>query len=894
MKYLVGIDLGTTNTVVASTRADDGTSPSGARAARSRTDAREVALFMIPQRVTAGEVEARALLPSCLYAPVEGETTGEDPWCHPPWTSGAFAKRRGAEVPGRGVASSKSWLAHGAVNWHAAILPWGAGSGEGDDVPRISPVDASARTLEHVRRAWDAAHPDAPLAEQEVVLTVPASFDEAARELTLEAASSVGLMPRLLEEPTAAFYDWMHHGRDRDALGFDHAARPPGADGAKLVLVCDVGGGTTDLSLIRIDRGEAGKMAASRVAVGRHVLLGGDNMDLALAHACEARLTPAASEKLDAARFAQLVAACRDAKEKLLGDAAPSEVRVVIAGSGAKLVGGTLATTLTREECERVVLDGFFPETPPDAEPVRARAALVGFGLPYERDVAITRHVASFLKRHAGDGGAAEGAARSKEGVAVDAILLNGGVFRASRIVKRLVDAIDAWGDHAAARPRSREPRRRGCARRGGVRARASRDRAARRRRLGARLLRRARGPGVGSPSEPSARLALCVVPRGAPEETMLVARAHPLALVVGRPTRFELWASDEARDEAGALVTIDEDRFTRLPPVVARFDAEGATREEVRVALEGELTAIGTLELACVALDDARRFRLAFALRGEATKSAPPPSRATREAPKIPADREAQAALRATRVFAKKSDATERDVKDLVRDLEKLLGERATWTTPTARAIFDAIIPGRGARRRSPDHERVFWLLAGFCLRPGFGDPNGRVARRARRAARARARGLPRSGARVAAVLDRLAAHRGGARRGAADDAARPHRPVADPVARAVEEEGDAAARRARDDRHGVDARARAGRAARRARRSARRAHVDGAEPRALGGNRAARGARPGVRERRSRRRAGRRRAMDRTDPARVVDVDERHERDRGERGRTARAPDR
>jgi molecular chaperone DnaK (HSP70) len=687
--FLVGIDLGTTNTVVASGPADGAAPPE---------------VLAIPQLVTASEVEARPLLPSTLYAPLEAEQA-RDPWEDGRWVGGAFARRRGAEVSGRQIVSAKSWLAHGAVDRHVAILPWGT---EVEDVPRLSPVDASARYLEHVRRAWDAAHPGAPLAEQEVVLTVPASFDEAARELTLEAANAVGLMPRLLEEPTAAFYDWMHRAGDDGVASLLDGAE--GGDGDALVLVVDVGGGTTDLSLIRVARDASAKsgVAVERVAVGRHLLLGGDNMDLALAHACEARMT---REKLDPARFAQLVAACRDAKEHLLAADAPAEVRVAIAGAGSKLVGSTLSATITRDEAEALVLDGFWPRAPRDAEPARSRAGLVGFGLPYERDVAITRHVAAFFARHAPPGA-----------VAPRALLLNGGVFNAARISARLVESIDGWREASALPLR--------------VLPHADPDLAVARGAVAYALARRGIGRRIGGGSPrgyyvevagEGARGAVCVVPRGAREGAPQIARSRPLTLVLGRPARFELWASDEAAGHApGDVVAIDEDRFVRLPPIAAKLTSSEARGEELRVVLEGELTDVGTLDLACVEAEPApgaepRRFRLAFALRGGV--SLPPPAGPTLPPPSLRRLQD-DALTAVVRVFGKKGEASSREVKDLVRDLEKLLGERATWTTPTARALFDALAPGRGGRRRSPDHERVFWQLAGFCLRPGFGDP--------------------------------------------------------------------------------------------------------------------------------------------------------------------------
>ena len=687
--FLVGIDLGTTNIVVAYARADGESEP---------------AIFPLPQLVTATETEARSMLPSALYAPLEAEGA-RDPWNETPWAGGEYARRRGAEVTGRCVASAKSWLAHDAVDRHAAILPWGV---EDEDAPRVSPVDASARYLEHVRRAWDATHPEAPLAEQEVVLTVPASFDEAARELTLEAANAVGLAPRLLEEPTAAFYDWMG-GAGADGLGALVTK-----DRAALVLVCDVGGGTTDLSLIRVARAKTPSgIEVTREAVGRHLLLGGDNMDLALATACEARMT---ESKLDAARFAQLVAACRSAKETLLAKDAPDEVSIAIAGSGSRLVGSTLRTTLSRTEATEIVLDGFWPRAPRDAEVARARGALVAFGLPYERDVAITRHVASFFARHAGE-------------VAPSALLLNGGVFRADRIASRLVESIEAWGG---------APLR--------VLPNADPDLAVARGAVGYALARRGRGIRVGggssrgyyvevaSDGESASKSAVCVVPRGALEGAVQVARTRPLAIVVGRAARFALWASDETSGHVpGDVVPIDDERFTRLPPIVATFGARERTRghESVGVAIEGELTEIGTLDLACVEIDPpagatARRFRLAFALRdAPRTTTAPPPSVAPASRGNRALD-EARDAI--ARVFGKGKSGSEvgaRETKDLVRELERLLGDRAAWDTAIARALFDALVPGRTARRRSPDHERVFWQLAGFCLRPGFGDPS-------------------------------------------------------------------------------------------------------------------------------------------------------------------------
>ena len=667
-RFVVGIDLGTTHTVVAfAPLAGDG-------APR---------VFEVPQLVARGEVQARPLFPSCLFSPPESERA-DDPWGDAPWIAGELARARGGEVPGRFVASAKSWLSYGAVDRTAAILPWGA---DDPDVMRISPVDASARYLAHVRAAWDAAHEDAKLAEQEVVLTVPASFDEVARELTVLAATRAGLRVRLLEEPQAAFYDFMRRGESANGL----------------VLVVDVGGGTTDLSLLRVDGAEV-----TRVAVGRHLLLGGDNMDLALAHVCEPRLV-ASGEKLDAARFGQLVLACRAAKERLLaGEGAPDDAPITVLGRGSGLFAAAKTTRLSRAEALSLVVGGFFPPAPRDARPVAARAGLVAFGLPYERDAAITRHVASFFARHA-------------DAVGPGAILLNGGVFRARAVADALVASIAAWGGPPIVRLPNADPDL--SVARGAVAFGLAL--AGRGARIGGGS---ARGYYIGiSDNTLEAARAVCVVPRGAEEGAPQRVEGRTFALTVGAPVRFDLFASDETRgDHAGDVVTIDEDRFQALPPVATAIET-GTHRgpKELRVALEGELTAVGTLELACVEVDsraskvarEPRRFRLAFQLR----EAAPARRPSTAPPPSVSGARLEQAKAAIARAF--ESDET-RAVKDLLRDLEKTLGERPSWTTDLARALFDAIVPHARARRKSADHERVFWLLAGYCVRPGFGDP--------------------------------------------------------------------------------------------------------------------------------------------------------------------------
>jgi molecular chaperone DnaK (HSP70) len=692
----VGIDLGTTHTVVAWAEPQPGA---------------QAQIFPIAQLVTPHEAERRPLLDSVLHAPLAHEALS-DPWGESPWVVGALARSRGAEVPGRLVSSAKSWLCHGGVDRLAAILPWG-GADDDPGLPRLSPVQASTRVLEHVRRVWDQQFPDQPLAEQEVVLTVPASFDEVARELTVRAAEAAGLRVRLLEEPQAAFYDWMQQAGEQ---GMQKLLERSGAEA--LVLVCDVGGGTTDLSLIRVARGTEQPFAVTRVAVGQHLLLGGDNMDLALAHAVEARmLQPPA--RLDPARFGQLVLACRRAKELLLsGDDAPEAVPIALAGAGSKLVGSTLSARIERSEAQQLVLEGFFPSAPRDARPRRMRSALVGFGLPYEQDAAITRHVAWFFARH------------SEALSSPHALLLNGGVFRARSIGERLAEAVGAWGPQPVGILPHSDPDL--AVARGAVAFGLALRGLGRRIDAGA-----ARGyyVGLGAQAKGSST-AVCVVPRGAPEGSTHSAAGRTFALVVGRPARFELFASDDASHAAGEVVPLDEDHFQQLPPVTTTLGARGlppGTRQELHVGIEGELTAIGTLELACVAQEGGERFRLAFQLR-EGTEGESRPESVRPSMPAPPASRHdptrgknfAQAAEAIERVFGKgRQDVAPREVKDLVRELERLLGERQGWTLQLTRALFDVLWAGRAARRRSADHERHFWLLSGYCVRPGFGEPH-------------------------------------------------------------------------------------------------------------------------------------------------------------------------
>ncbi len=705
-RFVVGIDLGTTHTVVAA----------------SPVDRPEISVFPIAQLVAAGEVAALDLLPSFLYTPAEGELIDgatKLPWnraavamTRVDWAIGEFARRQGAQVPGRLVYSAKSWLSYAGVDRAAAILPWGAA----EDVPRLSPVEASARVLEHARNAWDQAHPDAPLSRQDVVLTVPASFDEVARELTVEAAERAGIgRLRLIEEPQAAFYDFLqHHENDLEkALG-----------SARLVLVVDVGGGTTDLTLVRVVRPSGGGTPTlERIAVGDHLMLGGDNMDVTLARHVEMQLF-GKTGTLDATRWSGLVQAARLAKETLLSGHGPDTYGVAVMGRGARLLGGGQSYTLARAEAEQILLEGFLPRVAADQElEKRGRVALTELSLPFAADPAVSRHVSSFLRRHA------ETAART--GVTVvngvprpDALLLNGGVFNGPRVVERLAEVLAGWFpgetipllthqslDLAVARGAAYH----GLVRRGfGVRITGG----------------SARSYYLGVAGDEERRHAVCVAPRGMEEGAESEVPGVDLKLLLGRPVAFPLYTSTSDRvDPLGALIDVT-DELEPLPPLCAVLGGAGAGRSsgaasargveggEVAVRLATHLTEVGTLEIALKSTTPPeRRFRLRFAVRGEGGRAGAAVDELPRRFP------DARNAIE--RLYGKRDQTVDpKEIKNLRRNVEQLIGQRDSWSAATSRELWGVLWDCAGRRRRTAQHERLWFQLAGFCLRPGYGVP--------------------------------------------------------------------------------------------------------------------------------------------------------------------------
>lgn len=601
-RFVIGIDLGTTNCALAyADTAAIGEDPA----------LPPVSVLGIAQLVHPGEVRAEPLLPSALLLP--GPADFPSGSLELPWDGaggqviGRLALRRGAELAGKLVSSAKSWLCHAGVDRTAPILPWTAAPG----VSRLSPVEASRRYLEYLRQAWDHAMPEAPFASQQVLVTVPASFDAVARDLTQRAAEQAGYRQvTLLEEPQAAFYAWIerHPGwRERVTVG-------------DLILVVDIGGGTTDFTLIAVTE-RAGELALERVAVGDHILLGGDNMDLALARLVEAELAQA-GRKLDAMQLQALWHNCRAAKEKLLDpESGVDEEPVTILGRGSGLVGGVIKGKLKRADVGRVLLDGFFPEVSSQEEPRRVRrVALQEIGLPYAADPAVTRHLAQFLRQQASQ--AEHGAVRrGVSGLATPThVLFNGGVLHAPLVRERLMAVLNSWLAAEGAAPArllegedlmqavARGAAYYGLARRGkGVRIRGG--------------VPRTYYVGIESalpavPGLPNPLKALTVAPFGMEEGTQARVPGPEFGLTVGEPAEFRFFSSASRKnDEIGALIEEVGDDIEELSPIEVTLPASEGGGPMTPVTLETVVTETGVLQLWCVARDG-RRWKLEFNVR--------------------------------------------------------------------------------------------------------------------------------------------------------------------------------------------------------------------------------------------------------------------------------------
>jgi molecular chaperone DnaK (HSP70) len=650
----VGIDLGTTNSALAwidPAEAEDTAFP-------------PIHIFSVPQLVAAGRVEARRTLPSFLFLE-EGEPVG------------TYAREQGALVPTRLVHSAKSWLSNADVDRTAKILPW-----DSQETGRVlSPVEVSARYLAKFREAWDAGK-YGPLAEQEIVLTVPASFDEEARELTVQAAKEAGLENvTLLEEPSAAFYSWIAHNlaQSRKRL-FD----------GQIVLICDVGGGTSDFSLIRVSR-EGDLVQFTRTAVGKHLLLGGDNLDLTLAWLAESKL----SKQLSIRQRSGLRRQCSAAKEILLGDPTRKSVEITVLGGGSSIIGGALKTEITREEALELTLEGFLPKSARGEGPKDEKRSLFReLGLPYETDPAISKHLSVFL----------DGAQQVP-----DAILFNGGFFIPEILRERVADVLEHW---YGKRPEIFENRDLDLAVATGA-AYYSYVKS-----TGSGVLVRGGLPrtyyiGIGDAKE-----AVCLVPRGAEEGTLLEVDRPDLQLVANRPVSFRLYSSLTRSDDGlGQVVDLaQEDVHSHAPlQAVIRYGKPG--EKLIPVKLGARLTEVGTLETWCDSKVSDHRWKLQFELRKAAAAANARPSAVVSD------EHAAQAAALVAQVFG--AAGSPFAPEELPGKLEQALGlGRNSWPLSLIRQLADVFLAEANGRKKSAAYEARWLNLSGFCLRPGFGFP--------------------------------------------------------------------------------------------------------------------------------------------------------------------------
>jgi len=697
-RYVVGIDLGTTNCAMCFVDTDQ--------------EAWTVETFRIPQWVDVDQCEQLETLPSFHYERTAEEMGGEHrlPWERETqkFSVGVWARDAGTRLPGRRAASAKSWLCHDGVDRTADLLPW-----HGDeDVARLSPVEASARYLRHLRMAWDQVHVDHPLSEQDVVITLPASFDEVARELTVAAARAAGL-PRvyLIEEPQAAFYAWI----SRQGEAWYRQVSP-----GQLILVCDIGGGTTDLTLIRVRAaGESAEQVQfHRVAVGKHLILGGDNMDLAVAKLAEAKLVDQTAQPLSPSQWDRLVQVSRRVKETMLSEDRPDSYTIHLPAQGSRLVGGALQVPLTADEVDQVLLEGFFPQVGLDEKPSGGESGFQEFGLPFAADPAITRHLAAFLSQHRRSGLEAD---ETEAADRPDLILFNGGVLAASAVRSRITNLItrwfaedDAWRPEVLSSPRLDLAVAQGAAyyamvRRGqGVR-------------IAANL-----GRSYYMQVEADPPRAICLIPGKAEAGQTFRTDNHPLHLKIGAPVQFPLWVSStRLADLAGDLVDIDTRELSPLPPICTAL-MQGRRREEnqIEVVMEAELSEIGTVGLYCVDPSSNKRWRLEFDIRSTLETDREAHLAAGESAGIVDAETIQGCAGAIEQVFAKDAGGrTAAKPGKLMKELQSILQcNRDAWPPSLLRELWQVLMDQQAGRRQSPQHESRWLNLIGFSLRPGYG----------------------------------------------------------------------------------------------------------------------------------------------------------------------------
>ncbi len=699
-RFVVGIDLGTTNSALAYVD--------------SHEKDWQVRTLPIRQIVAAGEADERSTLPSFLYQATSAEAKTrafELPWhdTDGQWVVGTHARDEGPSKPGRVINSAKSWLSHSGVDRTADLLPW-----QGDsDVERISPVDASAAVLRHLHSAWNLEFPEYPLAEQDVVVTLPASFDEVARELTLAAAKQAGLSGVvLLEEPQAAFHAWVA----RNADNWQDQVSPN-----QKILVCDIGGGTTDFTLIRVGENEStGELEFHRVAVGDHLLLGGDNLDLALARHLEGRIS--GGGRLESRQWEVLVrSACR-VKETLLSDEAPDAFTLHLPASGSKLIGGGVQVDVTRDEVLEVLVEGFLPRVALTDKPERHRSGFQDFGLPFTADAAITRYLAYFLSAHRHTGSELaqfdQHEERDFDPARPDVILLNGGFFESSILSARLIEAVSAWFSQSDQpwKPRVLDTQHldlavaRGAAYYGMVR----------------------RGEGVGIVATlarsyyvgvaGASPRAVCLAPGTAQAGQDFEVSDLEFQLALAEPVEFPIYVSSTRLvDPPGKVVDVDTNELTPLPPIrTVLHTGRKKERQLANVRLHAHLSEIGMLELSCKEVDTSRVWQMQFDIRSTTQSDLQPHESASEGEGFVDEELITAAASTIEAVFSE--SATEPPSKLMKQLVSTLNLEKHEWPTSVLRRLWDVLIENETGRRRSAAHESRWLHLVGYSLRPGYG----------------------------------------------------------------------------------------------------------------------------------------------------------------------------
>lgn len=688
--YIVSIDLGTTNCAVSYTSIEE----------LKNKEKPDIHIFRVPQLIEKSEVADMELFPSFLYIPGNYEITPESyrlPWSEEEhFITGEYAKQLGRFIPGRLVSSAKSWLCHRGVDRTAKILPWSGPK----DMEKISPLETSSKYLDHIKKAWNfkIAHenPEKKLEYQDIIITVPASFNEVARTLTVKAASMAGLEHiTLLEEPQAAFYSWL--------TAYEHSLKKY-LGKSQLILVCDVGGGTTDFTLIKVEKsGEV--INLKRIAVGEHILLGGDNMDLALAKFMEKKIKNAYGN-LDTRQWGILCQESQKAKELLLGEEHIGDITITIPGTGSRLIGGMLQVNITKNEVLQIIMEGFFPLTDIRVSEKKGRYGIQEWGLPYESDPAITHHMAYFLRAQATDG----------QPACPDVVIFNGGALKPDIIRNRIVEVLNTWSGTSVK-----------------ILQNSNMDLAVARGGVYYGLVRKGRGLrikggtprsyyiGIDTQKEKDKSLSICIMPRDLEEGEEVTISEREFLLLLGQPVSFPLYSSTvRLSDRPGEILEINEDNFASLPPLYTILKTD-KDHGEIPVHLKAKVSEVGTLELYCISPDCSDKWKLEFNLRIKEEEKAyidrPFKTETIKKVKKLISD-----------TFLKKpGKITAEDIrpKNLFPHIEKLLGKnRNDWDMGVIREFWEPLYEIKEKRRSTPEYEASWLNSAGFCLRPGFGYP--------------------------------------------------------------------------------------------------------------------------------------------------------------------------